>query len=140
MLPPTPPPKKDIPALILRTLNAEENFTAVAIKDLEMGRLPVIIHVGSHGNQCPSNKEAEGDLMQAEKACIDGGRDWSDATTRQETPAATRKLEEARNGFSPGACTEGVALPQTVKIVCFLSHQVCGNLLQQPEEPDTIVN
>lgn len=52
--------------------------------------------------------------MQAEKACTDGDRDWSDATTRQETPAATGKLEEARNGFSPGAYRERVDLPSNI--------------------------
>lgn len=107
---------------------AEKNFTDVIIKDLEMGRLSLIIQVDSQGNQCPSNKEAEEYLMQAEKACTDGGRDWNDAATRQETPAATGKLEEARNVFSPKAFREGVALPQTVRAVV-LSHQVCANLL-----------
>lgn len=55
-------------------------------------------------------------MMQAEKACADAGRDWSHATTGQETPAATGKPEEARNAFSPRACRERVALPSNADL------------------------
>lgn len=46
------------------------------------------------------------------RSCKDGGRDWRDAATGQETPRIAgncRKLEESKEAFSPRAFRKSTA-------------------------------
>ena len=92
-------------------------------------------------------------IKKKKRPCDHGGRNWSHAATNQGIPAATRSWMRQETllelpewswpcwhlDFIPVILIPDCWIPELWENKFLLSHQVCGNFLQQPQYINTVI-